>query len=84
MPQTTHNIILEPRASCSLNVRVALLVRDPRGTMQSRKHRTWCPGNQDCSDPKRLCADLVSDYYAAKKLSKQFPERFRYDKSLRG
>jgi hypothetical protein len=44
----------------SLNVRVLLLVRDPRGTMESRNHRDWCPGNPDCEDPAKLCSDLVS------------------------
>jgi len=66
----------------SLNVKVLLLVRDPRGTIQSRKHRDWCPGNPDCEDPARLCADLVSDYHAVKRLAKEFPGRykvFRYE-----
>jgi len=66
----------------SLNVRVLLLVRDPRGTIQSRKHRDWCPGNPDCDDPAHLCSDLVSDYHAIKQLMKLFPgkyEVFRYE-----
>jgi len=66
----------------SLNVRVLLLVRDPRGTIQSRKHRTWCPGNPDCDDPKMLCQDLVDDYHSYQVLKKEFPERymtFRYE-----
>ena len=61
----------------NLDVRVLLLVRDPRGTLQSRKHRDWCPGVEDCDSPKVLCEDLVSDYHAAKKLSSQFPGRVR-------
>ncbi|XP_068082897.1 carbohydrate sulfotransferase 5-like [Anabrus simplex] len=61
----------------TLNVRVLLLVRDPRGTLQSRKHRDWCPGNPDCMEPARLCADLVSDYGAAVHLSAKYPQRFR-------
>eukprot|EP00088_Acartia_fossae_P008136 TRINITY_DN13852_c0_g2_i1.p1 TRINITY_DN13852_c0_g2~~TRINITY_DN13852_c0_g2_i1.p1 ORF type:complete len:458 (-),score=59.97 TRINITY_DN13852_c0_g2_i1:223-1596(-) len=63
-------------------VKVLLLVRDPRGTMESRKHRDWCPGNPDCEDPARLCQDLVSDYYAYKHLAKDYPGRykvFRYE-----
>ncbi|XP_034234608.1 carbohydrate sulfotransferase 6-like isoform X1 [Thrips palmi] len=64
-------------ADPSLNIRVALLVRDPRGTLQSRLHRDWCPGKPDCSDPKHLCKDLVSDYSAAVRLSKLYPGRFR-------
>lgn len=34
----------------SLNVRILLLIRDPRGFLQSRKHRVWCPGNVDCKN----------------------------------
>ncbi|XP_055379314.1 carbohydrate sulfotransferase 1-like [Condylostylus longicornis] len=60
-----------------LNVRVLVLVRDPRGTMQSRKHRLWCPGNPDCDRASNLCMDLVSDYSAAEHLLKKYPSRFR-------
>lgn len=65
-----------------LNVRVLLLIRDPRGTMQSRKHRDWCPGNPDCEDPARLCRDLVADHRALMGLQDHFPGRykvFRYE-----
>lgn len=58
-------------------MRVLLLVRDPRGTLQSRKHRDWCPGQPDCDQPGILCADMVSDYTAALRLSRLYPERFR-------
>jgi len=61
----------------ALNVQVLLLVRDPRGTLQSRKHRTWCPGKPDCDQPEHLCTDLVNDYYAAQQLMKDHPERIR-------
>jgi len=66
----------------SNKVKVLLLVRDPRGTMESRRHRDWCPGNPDCEDPAKLCGDLESDYYAYQQLVKQYPERykvFRYE-----
>lgn len=62
---------------CRLGVQVLLLVRDPRGTMQSRHHRNWCPGNPDCDDPAWLCRDLVSDFHTAKKFLKKFPDSFR-------
>jgi len=74
----TKSLVEDP----SLNVKVLLLVRDPRGTIQSRKHRDWCPNNPDCEDPARLCEDLVSDYNSVKMLKKQFPGRykvFRYE-----
>jgi len=68
----TQQLVQDP----SLNVRVLLLIRDPRGTMQSRKHRTWCPGNPDCDDPKMLCQDLVDDFHAFQVLQKEFPGRY--------
>ncbi|KAK5649750.1 hypothetical protein RI129_000779 [Pyrocoelia pectoralis] len=61
----------------SLNVRILLLVRDPRGTLQSRKHRNWCPGVPDCDQPNILCEDMVSDYEAAIRLKSEYPLRFR-------
>uniref|UniRef100_A0A1B6DXR3 Sulfotransferase domain-containing protein n=1 Tax=Clastoptera arizonana TaxID=38151 RepID=A0A1B6DXR3_9HEMI len=61
----------------SLNIRVIYLVRDPRGTMQSRRHRDWCPGQPDCWDPSRLCTDLTSDYSAALRFAEKFPNTFR-------
>ncbi|XP_043227696.1 carbohydrate sulfotransferase 5-like isoform X2 [Amphibalanus amphitrite] len=54
------------------DLRVLLLVRDPRGTMQSRRHRTWCPGNADCDDPARLCADLERDFETASRLGQTY------------
>lgn len=61
----------------SLNVRIILLIRDPRGTMQSRKHRLWCPGNPDCDEESRLCADLEADYKAAQQFTKKYASRFK-------
>ncbi|ENN83499.1 hypothetical protein YQE_00143, partial [Dendroctonus ponderosae] len=61
----------------SLNVKVILLIRDPRGTLQSRKHRDWCPGEPDCDQPNYLCSDMVSDYSAAIRLKELYPSRFR-------
>ncbi|XP_051161919.1 carbohydrate sulfotransferase 4-like isoform X4 [Leptopilina boulardi] len=64
-------------AQDSLGAKVVFLVRDPRGSLQSRKHRDWCPGEPDCSDPSLLCSDLVSDFKAAVKFSKKYPRNFR-------
>ena len=60
-----------------LNVKVVLLVRDPRGTLESRSHRNWCSGHPDCQDPARLCQDLESDFKAYQSLSRRFPDRYR-------
>lgn len=61
----------------ALNVKILLLVRDPRGTIQSRKHRDWCPGQPDCDNAAILCKDMVSDYKAAEQLLKKYPKRFK-------
>ncbi|GLH08875.1 Uncharacterized protein GBIM_14026 [Gryllus bimaculatus] len=66
----------------SLNVRVLLLVRDPRGTVQSRKHRVWCPNHPDCAEPALLCSDLVADYSAAVELNAKYPNRFSVQQFL--
>ena len=58
----------EPLLADQPGLRVLLLVRDPRGTVESRHHRTWCPGNPDCTDPARLCADLEADFHTASRL----------------
>ncbi|XP_063989034.1 carbohydrate sulfotransferase 5-like isoform X1 [Diachasmimorpha longicaudata] len=61
----------------SLGIRLVLLVRDPRGLLQSRKHRDWCPTSPDCSEPARICADMVSDFESAVKLSEKYPRNFK-------
>ncbi|XP_033322121.1 carbohydrate sulfotransferase 4 isoform X1 [Megalopta genalis] len=60
-----------------LGIRLVLLVRDPRGILQSRKHREWCPTKPDCSDPALVCADMVSDFSVAARLIKKYPRTFR-------
>ncbi|KAK1123609.1 hypothetical protein K0M31_008310 [Melipona bicolor] len=60
-----------------LGMRLVLLIRDPRGILQSRKHREWCPTKPDCSDPALVCADMVSDFSAAVRLIKKYPRTFR-------
>ncbi|XP_042223384.1 carbohydrate sulfotransferase 4-like isoform X2 [Homarus americanus] len=61
----------------TLGVQVLLLVRDPRGTLQSRHHRKWCPGYPDCDNPARLCNDMISDYNTAHVFRRRFPHSFR-------
>ncbi|XP_061714519.1 carbohydrate sulfotransferase 4-like [Cydia pomonella] len=58
-----------------LNVKVVLLIRDPRGVMQSRQHRGFCQPAPDCWQPELLCADMISDYVAAGRLQQQYPNR---------
>ncbi|KAL0819476.1 hypothetical protein ABMA28_007580 [Loxostege sticticalis] len=58
-----------------LNLNVVLLIRDPRGVMQSRQHHDWCLRAPDCWRPELVCADMISDYLAAGRLLKQYPGR---------
>ncbi|KAH8376551.1 hypothetical protein KR093_000086, partial [Drosophila rubida] len=59
-----------------LNIRILLLVRDPRGTMASRSNRPWCVHNPECFQPNDLCANMVDDYLIAEQLLKEYPNRF--------
>ena len=66
-------------ATSRLNVRAVLLIRDPRGIMNSRQSlpkTAFCAGAPDCERPENLCRDMVDDYWAAQKLAVQFPGRF--------
>ncbi|KAM3966569.1 carbohydrate sulfotransferase 4 [Aphomia sociella] len=58
-----------------LNVKVILLIRDPRGVMQSRQHRDFCQPAPDCWRPELLCADMISDYVAAGRLLPKYSDR---------
>ncbi|XP_021949996.2 carbohydrate sulfotransferase 6-like [Folsomia candida] len=61
------------------DTRLAYLVRDPRGTMKSRNNGSnyWCDHHPDCSDERRLCADLVDEFADAKILREKYPTRFK-------
>lgn len=54
-----------------------LLVRDPRGLMQSRKKPKWCQNSFDCSNTALLCNDMVSDYNIAVELKEKYPRTFK-------
>ncbi|EDW37161.1 GL25674 [Drosophila persimilis] len=58
-----------------LNIKIMLLIRDPRGTMHTRANSAWCANSPDCM-PASLCSDMVSDYNTALRLLKQYPQRF--------
>lgn len=60
-----------------LNVKVVLLVRDPRAVMNSRKNIAWCGTMIDCMHPSVLCGDMERDYYAAKDFLSKFPANVR-------
>ena len=69
----TETLVTDER----LSVKIMLLVRDPRGTVNSRKTRSWCKGSPDCADPARLCKEMEADFHAFKDLSKRYPSRYK-------
>ena len=66
--------LLELMADPTLDLRVIHLVRDPRGTLQSRMRLSWCTA-EVCSDPKTVCSDLMADLRTAEQLQKKYPDR---------
>lgn len=71
--------VCEPLLTDSdLNVKIILLVRDPRGVYNSRQHASWClAGGDECKNTTNLCNDMVSDFNAAKYLTNKYPDRFK-------
>ena len=60
----------------SLNLKLILLVRDPRGIMKSREKCDWCENsNFDCMNVSKLCQDLNDDYKTALALAKIIPKQ---------
>ena len=68
--QETEKLLLDPQLGKTL--KVVVLVRDPRGVMNSRSSMDWCK-LQTCSDPFTVCKDLQSDVLAAFQLKKKYP-----------
>lgn len=59
----------------SLDLKIVLLVRDPRGVYNSRSSGTvskWC-NKEDCADPQTGCSDLMQDYQEAMELKTSSP-----------
>ena len=78
---TTVNFRLRVSSAASLlsdplfpNLRVVVLIRDPRGFMSSRAKIPWC-AHPTCSDPDTACQHLEEDVNAANELKKEFPGR---------
>ena len=60
-----------------MNLKVVLLVRDPRGVFNSRSSEfvsAWCTG-EDCASPRKTCQDLSDDLQMAKSLEEHQPGR---------
>ncbi len=67
----TERLLSDPRLP---NLRVVVLVRDPRGVMSSRAAMDWC-GRDACADPATACRHLSADIEAAHDLSSRYPGR---------
>ena len=54
----TEQLLADP----SLNLKLVFLVRDPRGTFNSRSVQSpWCYGMVECYDPTTSCARTLAD-----------------------
>jgi hypothetical protein len=58
-----------------LNLKVIVLVRDPRAVMLLRSSSSWCQLNPMCSNIKQVCRDLDKDVLAAFELVETYPGR---------
>jgi hypothetical protein len=65
-----EELIQEP----DLNLKVIVLVRDPRGVMKSRSAMPWCD-QPTCSDIHSVCKNLDSDASAALSIGDKYPKR---------
>ncbi|XP_035217202.1 carbohydrate sulfotransferase 1-like [Stegodyphus dumicola] len=62
-----------------LNLKIIHLVRDPRGTMNSRQQKDiamWCGKYKACSSPKTFCNLVNEDLRHACELQKRYPTRY--------
>ncbi|XP_015915886.1 carbohydrate sulfotransferase 1-like isoform X2 [Parasteatoda tepidariorum] len=62
-----------------LNLKIVHLVRDPRGTMNSRQHKdiaAWCGKYKACASPQTFCELVNDDLKHACELQKRFPDRY--------
>lgn len=63
-----------------LNLKVIHLVRDPRGTINSRQHKdiaVWCGKYKACSSPETFCSLVNDDLKQACQLQKRYPDRYK-------
>jgi hypothetical protein len=58
-------------------LKVVLLIRDPRAVMYSRSGLQWCKESLNCRDEKLLCKDLKSDFEKYNELKEDYPDRLR-------
>lgn len=59
----------------TLNLKVIYLIRDPRGSLNSRLKLKWCKSRL-CRDPKTVCDSLYTDLKISDSYLKKYPEKF--------
>lgn len=64
---------LEQLLIADASQKLLLIVRDPRGSMSSRKNVHWCRG--DCHSIQILCESLINDWQAALEFNTKYPGR---------
>lgn len=60
-----------------LNIKIILLIRDPRAVMNSRRVLKFCMDTPDCAKPATLCQDMVDDYKSALDLTQKYPQNLK-------
>ena len=68
--QFIEDLLQEP----DLNLKVIVLVRDPRGVMRSRSGMNWCE-NPVCINTTQVCEDLDNDVEYAWNLGQKYSNR---------
>ena len=63
-------------AAIGKTLKIVVLVRDPRGVINSRIAMPWCKRSKICGDPAMTCEDLQDDVLAAHELEKRYPGWF--------
>ena len=56
------------------NLKMVLLIRDPRAVMNSRNTMDWC-ASSPCKDVHSLCEGMEQDYNNAMTLKQKYPEK---------
>ena len=61
-------------AALEKTLKIVVLVRDPRGVINSRIAMSWC--DKSCRDPSIVCEALQDNVLAASELEKRYPGWF--------
>lgn len=59
-------------------LKIVILVRDPRAVMHSRSGAQWCQESRFCREESFLCEDLERDYEKLSELKTDFPSRVEF------